>query len=149
MITFLRCDCDNEDFIKLTECLDADLNARNGKLQNTYDGFNRIRDISTALVAFDGDFAVGCGCFKRYDDTSVEIKRIFVLPEKRGHGIAKKLLGLLEQWAAELGYSFSVLETGKNQPEAISLYEKAGYARTENYGPYAGIENSVCFKKKL
>jgi hypothetical protein len=41
------------------------------------------------------------------------------------------------------------LETGKQQPEAIRLYEKSGYAYIPNYGQYAGVDNSVCMKKEL
>jgi len=42
-----------------------------------------------------------------------------------------------------------MLETGKRQPEAIELYKKSGYKLTPNYGQYAGVENSLCFEKKL
>ena len=42
-----------------------------------------------------------------------------------------------------------ILETGKRQAEAIRLYKKSGYDIIPNYGQYAGIENSVCFKKDL
>ena len=74
---------------------------------------------------------------------------MFVLPEFRNKGLASMVLSALENWAKELGYQTCVLETGKKQPEAIALYEKAGYRQIPNYGQYAGIENSVCFEKKL
>jgi putative acetyltransferase len=48
-----------------------------------------------------------------------------------------------------MGYSIARLETGKGQPEAIGLYEKAGYSVIENYGPYIGIENCICMKKEI
>jgi GNAT superfamily N-acetyltransferase len=77
----------------------------------------------------------------------MEVKRMYVLPNNRGKGIATTLLWELEKWALELGYMKCVLETGKRQPEAISLYEKSGYQRIPNYGQYKGVENSICFEK--
>jgi len=41
------------------------------------------------------------------------------------------------------------LETGINQPEAMSLYEKSGFKRIPNYPPYVGVESSFCFEKVL
>ena len=61
----------------------------------------------------------------------------------------KIILKELEKWAAELNYTKCVLETGKKQPEAITLYLKNGYAIIPNYGQYIGIENSVCFAKVI
>lgn len=59
-----------------------------------------------------------------------------------------KILSELEKWAAESGYSSTVLETGKRQPEAINLYKKAGYKIIPNFGQYEGVENSVCMMKE-
>jgi hypothetical protein len=42
-----------------------------------------------------------------------------------------------------------MLETGKNQPEAIRLYEKSRYKIIPNFGKYVNCENSICFKKEL
>jgi GNAT superfamily N-acetyltransferase len=53
----------------------------------------------------------------------------------------------LELWAAELGYTAYVLETGRKQPEAIRIYQKAGYTVIPNYGQYKNVENSVCMTK--
>ena len=91
----------------------------------------------------------GCGCFKKYGPDTVEIKRIYVKPEYRGAGIAQQILAELERWAVEAGFSAAILETGNKQPEAIGLYQKNGYRRIANYGPYAGLADSICFGKKL
>ena len=91
----------------------------------------------------------GCGCFKKFDDNAVEVKRMFVKPEARGKGIAHYMLAGLEAWANEIGFDHAVLETGNNQPEAIRLYEKAGYTIIPNYGQYSGMETSICMRKKL
>jgi putative acetyltransferase len=78
-----------------------------------------------------------------------ELKRMFVAPEARGAGIATALLASLEATARELGVGRLVLETGPRQPEAIALYEKHGYARIPNFGPYVGDPLSLCFAKDL
>jgi GNAT superfamily N-acetyltransferase len=83
------------------------------------------------------------------DDTSVEIKRMFVQPAERGKGIARSILTGLELWAKETGFSYTMLETGNNQPEAIALYQKAGYTVIPNYGQYSGMETSICMRKAL
>ena len=101
------------------------------------------------MLAFENDQAVGCGAIKAFDDTSMEIKRMFTLQPYRGKGVASTVLLELEKWAKELQSAACLLETGKRQPEAIALYQKAGYRQIPNYGQYAGIENSVCFKKLL
>jgi putative acetyltransferase len=85
----------------------------------------------------------------QYDTTTVEIKRMFVLPGYRGKGHALEIVKALEAWATEYGYKTCILETGKKQPEAINLYQKAGYAIIKNFGQYEHIENSVCMKKHL
>ncbi len=79
----------------------------------------------------------------------MEIKRMYTVVERRGKGIASEVLRELEIWAAELSCHTCILETGRRQPEAIALYEKSGYTQIPNYGQYAGVENSVCFQKKI
>jgi GNAT superfamily N-acetyltransferase len=101
------------------------------------------------LVGYLNDTAVGCGAFRAIDTETVEIKRMFVNPDFRGKGIASSILKELEQWASELNYSQTILETGINQPEAIALYKKMGYYVIENYGQYINAENSVCMRKVL
>ena len=100
-------------------------------------------------IIFENDEAVACGAIKELDSKSMEVKRMFTLPEKRGKGLASKILNELETWAKELGYEKTVLETGKRQTEAVALYNKSGYKVIPNYGQYIGVENSVCMKKIL
>jgi len=66
-----------------------------------------------------------------------------------GHGLGLEVLKELEKWAAELKYRTCILETGKKQPEAIRLYQKAGYTLIKNYGQYENVENSVCMAKAI
>jgi putative acetyltransferase len=149
MTHFIRTDSDNSDFKNLAALLDADLKIRDGDEHAFYTQFNKITTIRNAIVCYADDKAIGCGAFREYDQSKVEIKRMFVLPEYRGHGIATKILNELELWAAEFNYQEYILETGKNQPEAIRLYKKAGFSITPSYGQYLNVENSVCMKKSI
>ena len=148
-MTFTRTSSNNIDFQKLVEALDADLKIRDGEDNNFYAQFNKIIAIKHAIVAYDGDLPVGCGAIKQFSNDTMEVKRMYVLPTKRGHGIAAAILSKLEIWAKELQYARCVLETGQKQPEAIALYKKEGYKIIPNYGQYEGIANSVCFEKLL
>ncbi|MCB0466320.1 MAG: GNAT family N-acetyltransferase [Aequorivita sp.] len=146
----LRTDSTNKDFIELVKHLDADLAIRDGDDHPFYDQFNKIDSIKYTIVAYDENKrALGCGAIKQFEPNVMEVKRMFVPMELRGKGIAKEILNELEAWAKELGNRKCILETGIKQPEAISLYKKCGYKFMDNYGQYAGVENSVCFEKLL
>jgi GNAT superfamily N-acetyltransferase len=101
------------------------------------------------VVADDDGTPVGCGAIRRHDDDAAEIKRMYVRPAARGRGISRFLLGRLEAAARMLGYRAIVLETGLRQPEAIALYESAGYTVTPNFGFFADSALSVCYRKEL
>jgi putative acetyltransferase len=149
MTTFQRTDSSNADFQSLVKLLDEDLAIRDGAEHAFYDQFNKIVNIKHAIVCYLDGQPIGCGAFKEYDDKTVEIKRMYVKPEYRGKSIGLYILKELELWAAELHYPATVLETGKKQPEAIRLYEKAGYTRIKNFGQYENVENSVCMSKDI
>lgn len=149
MLEMERCNSENEQFIDLIKKLNEDLQERNGVKQDFYDKYNILPYIDTVLILKKDGKAVACGCFKPYDNTSVEIKRMFVKKEYRGKGYSKQILRSLEKWASELGFKRAVLETGKNQLEALGLYKKSNYTRIENYGLYLGVEHSVCFEKNI
>jgi GNAT superfamily N-acetyltransferase len=136
-------------FILLVDLLDEDLNVRYGNLQKEYDKYNLLDSIKNVIIAFSNSEPVGCGSFKEYDNSTIEIKRMFVKPENRGTGLANKILHALEEWGSELGYKKSILETGIGQPEAIKFYTKCGYEKINNFGQYIGNSNSVCMSKNL
>ncbi len=93
--------------------------------------------------------AVACGGMCRYDETTAEIRRMYVAPAARGRGLSRVVLARLEEEARRLGYSAVRLETGDRQPEAISLYRSAGYEPIPRYGPYVDDERSICLEKRL
>ena len=148
-LTLITTDSSSIDFRNLVTELDKDLSVRDGEEHGFYSQYNKLDHIKHVVVAYFENKAVGCGAFKEYEPGAVEIKRMFVLPEYRGQGIALQVLSKLEQWASSLNYNASILETGKKQPEAIALYQKAGYGIIPNYGQYVGIENSVCMRKTI
>src|SRR4051794_39573046 len=78
------------------------------------------------LVAYAAERAVGCGGLKRLDANHVEIKRLYVAPEARGAGVARRILAALEQTAAARGYGTVRLDTGAHQPAALALFESVG-----------------------
>ena len=145
----LRTTSENPDFQKLVKQLDAYLAVMDGEEHAFYHQYNKIDLLKNCIVIFDNDEAVTCGAIKEFDSKSMEVKRMFTLPEKRGKGLASKILTELETWTKELGYEKTFLETGKRQTEAIALYNKCGYKVIPNYGQYIGIDNSICFEKKL
>lgn len=145
----LRTTSENLDFQKLVKQLDAYLAIMDGDEHSFYDQYNKIDLLKNCIVIFEDETAVACGAIKAFDEQSMEIKRMFTLPEMRGKGIASKILNQLENWTKELGFSKTILETGIKQTEAIALYEKCGYKIIPNYGQYSGIENSVCYEKSL
>ena len=100
------------------------------------------------VARHDGDL-IGCAGLRRHDDETVELKRMFVRVEHRRRGHARRLLSSLEDHARELGYRKLALETGLAQPEAIALYESAGYLPLPGFGHYAGDDLSRAFVKVL
>ena len=92
---------------------------------------------------------IGCGGIARFDAARGEVKRMYVVPEARGRGLGRRLLEELEAQARALGYTSVVLETGDRQPEALGLYESAGFERIPCYPPYDSRELSLCFEKRL
>ena len=149
MLNLARTDSTNPDFTALVEKLDADLAIRDGDDHAFYAQYNKTNMLRQAIVAYVDDAPAGCGAIKPFDETGVEVKRMYTNPEFRKRGIASTVLAELEDWASELGYKRCVLETGKNQPEAIAMYLRNGYKVIPNYGQYANIPNSVCFEKFL
>jgi putative acetyltransferase len=149
MISTRRTSSNDSVFHQLVSALDKDLADRYGTLQQFYDQYNKIENLATVVIAFVNDKPAGCACFKYFEDGAVELKRMYVAPLYRGHGIGATLLAELEKWAAELGYRSLVLELGNQQPEAFQLYQKQGFRVIPNYGQYTGMDTSICMKKQI
>src|SRR5215475_11504648 len=149
MISFER--HDSEEAQNLIRQLDEDLLRRYPALKAVH-GLHP-QDVADPNFTFviarvDGN-AVGCGALRALEPGVGEVKRMFVLPEFRGRGIARRILEGLESRARDLGYASVWLETGIGQPEAIGLYKSAGYDEFTGWGEYIGNPFSVCFQKRL
>ena len=144
-----RTTANNQDFQFLVKKLDHELWNELKEDQSTYDQYNKVPDIPTAVIAYNGAAPVACGCYKEFDKETVEIKRMFVQKEYRGKGMSKKILSELERWAKENNYRYAVLETSIHFTTARNLYASNGYTVIPNYGPYADLPESVCMKKEL
>ncbi|RWU05618.1 GNAT family N-acetyltransferase [Pedobacter chitinilyticus] len=147
--TTKRTTSSDPDFIVLVKLLDAELAKIDGEEHGFYAQYNKIDKINHVVLVYDNDIPVACGAIKAYATDTMEVKRMFTQPNYRGRGAASLLLQHLEIWAHELGFDKCVLETGKRQPDAISLYQKNSYHIIPNYGQYEGIDNSICFEKIL
>jgi GNAT superfamily N-acetyltransferase len=99
------------------------------------------------LVAYAGGRPVGCGGLKRLDDEAVELKRLYVVDDMRGAGLARTLVRALEAAAAAAGYSIVRLDTGSDQPEALKLFQTAGYTPIPDYNQNPAA--SYWFEKRL
>ena len=106
-------------------------------------------DIDVFLVAVNESAAIGCGALRRLAPDVAEIKRMYVVPESRGSGVAVGLLRALEDSAVTRGWTTVRLETGPEQPEAIRFYEREGYRQIPLFGAYVGSNLSVCYERVL
>ena len=149
MITIIRTNSENKDFIHLVKYLDAELAKLDGDEHEFYAQLNKTHTLKHVIVAYENDKPIACGALREHSPTIMEVKRMYTSPESRGKGIATKILAELEKWASELSYQKCILETGKRQPDAIWLYQKNGYKIIPNYGKYLVMENSVCFEKEI
>ncbi|MGW3376210.1 GNAT family N-acetyltransferase [Streptomyces hydrogenans] len=150
---------DHPEAVKLQDAVQAEYVVR-------YDGESDVTPLDPSmfvpphglyLLAYDAeDRAVASGAWRRQDendegyaDGDAELKRMYVIPEARGLGLARRILALLEDDARAAGRTRMVLETGTAQPEAIALYTSSGYEPCAKFGHYRDYDNSRCFAKPL
>jgi GNAT superfamily N-acetyltransferase len=144
----------SDDALKLIERLSRELASRYEEDIDEGKGAFAPSDMDAPVAAFvvarlDGE-PVGCGAIRPWDEPGVaEVKRMFVEPDMRRHGISKQILLKLEEAARSFGYTALKLETGTRQPEAIALYEKTGYKHCDCWGKYVNNTWSVCYRKEL
>jgi len=108
----------------------------------------RQPNVTFLTAGVDGEVA-GCGAFVNQGGDYAEIKRMFVLPEFRGLKLGRRILEELENRARASGLAFARLEMGIHQPEALLLYERAGYQRRGPFGDYSEDPLSIFMEKKL
>lgn len=148
---FHRTDGKDKDFMENCRLLDLDLDRRVGKKikRDKYKPYNRLDEIREAIVVYEDNKVIGGGAIRRYDEENMELKRVFVHPQYQGRGIGSRLVSLLMEWAAELGYNRMILETGELLAESCAVYKKLGFRVIPNYGPYENMPESLCMAKDL
>ena len=93
---------------------------------------------------------MGCVALVREAPDWAEVKRIYVRPVARGAGVGGAMLGAVESAGRGMGLQWLRIETGSRQPEALSLFERAGYARRGRFGAYPlGDPWSIFMEKAL
>jgi len=105
-------------------------------------------DVLFAVARDSEGLAIGCGAIVLYPEFG-ELKRMYVSPRGRGHGVAKKLMALLESRAADVDCKLLKLETGPYQHEALALYASTGYERRGPFGDYTNDPLSVFMEKHI
>jgi len=150
-LKYVYTDEKNIDFQNFSKLIDDYFNKLVGgeKNRKNFIQYNSLEKIHDVFIAYDKNYAVGCAGLRRYDEDTAEIKRVFVREEYRGKGISKRLMLLLEERAAEIGFKSLVLQTRQACTEAIGLYLSLGYLRINNYPPYDKMPLAVCFKKSI
>jgi GNAT superfamily N-acetyltransferase len=135
----------------------ADLWERRDRLLPEPGALSRVptaEEVLVTWIALDGPQAVATGSLRRLGGTARhpevihEVKRMFVRPSHRRRGLAADVLAAVERSALDRGIGVLQLQTGIRQPEAVALYEREGWTRTDPYPPYPA-ETSICFEKRL
>lgn len=101
------------------------------------------------LVARLGSDVVGCGALVDRGGEYAEIKRMYVRPSGRGAGVGRAILEALVARAQARGLRQLRLETGNAQPEALALYERAGFRPRGPFGEYREDPLSVFMERDL
>ena len=150
MVTIRRERYDGPAATALVAALQADLTARyGGPDANPVGAAEFTLPRGVFLVAEDGGEPIGCVGLRLLPDGAGELKRMYVVPHRRGTGVARALLAAVEQEARALGCPAVRLETGLAQPEAMALYRSAGYELIPGYGYYACAPGARSFEKVL
>jgi len=145
----LRTNSDNPEFQKLVIDLESYLTLTDEEAHKVCKPYNQLETIKHVIIINVDDEIAGCGAIRAYDSKTIEIKRMFVAEKFRNQGIATKILKELENWAKELGFDKSILETGSMMPAAIAFYKRNDYLQIPNYGQYSANSKSICFGKNL
>ncbi len=100
------------------------------------------------FVVYQDETPAGCGGVQIFADYA-ELKRMYVRPQFRGHGLGKLMVAHLSDYAAQHGIKVLRLETGVSQLEALGLYESFGFRRIPPFGNYFDDPLSICMEKRI
>lgn len=140
----------DEGLALLSQALDDFYFDRFGDAYLDYRPHNSLNELAGAAMLYDAETPCGCCGWKPLDETTAELKRVYVRPAYRKQGAARQLVEAIETQVRQLGYTRTVLETARETPEAVAFYERIGYRTLpEGFGPYVGDSNCVCLEKTL
>ena len=139
----------SKDYAMLAKKLDDYYISLVGDVHLRYANVNNPKNMAYIIVAYEGKTPIGCGCWKAVDDTTAEVKRIYVEPQYRRRGVASAIIDLLESHILASGYTQALLETARTTGDSKALYFSLGYREIPYYGSPAGAENCRCFLKEL
>lgn len=100
------------------------------------------------LVLVDGEVAGTVG-FKKLDERTAELKRMYLRPKFRGYGISNIMLDKILNDAKVSGATEILLDTLSNLESAIRLYKKNGFYEIEKYNDNPVKEGMVYLRKTL
>lgn len=136
----------DERFLNLVEELDYGYYQLIGDELEKYKQYNEFKNPHVVILMED-DEAIACASYRKFDEESVEFKRVYVKKEYRKRGIAYTLMKELEKDVIENGFKYSYIVTGKNNHAAIGLYEKLDFFKTDKFGQFKEDETVLCMKK--
>lgn len=97
-------------------------------------------DYDPILVArHDGEVA-GCVALHRFEDTTAEMKRLYVRPAYRAHGAGRALVNAIIDAARARSFTRMRLDTLPTMHGALALYRSLGFVEIAPYraNPIAG-----------
>lgn len=156
-LRIVRCAITDPDAARLVEEVQLEYVARYGSRDDTPlkpEYFAAPR--GAFFVGYLGDEPVATGAWRLREDVdalgstrTAEIKRMYVAPAGRRQGLARRMLAHLETTAHEAGAEVMVLESGTEQPEALTLYASAGYEPIPGFGFYKRSPRNRCMARRL
>lgn len=150
-ITLREVSSEHPDFRRLCGELDSFLNKAIGgeEKREKYKKYNRLDTMDYAVIAYDEQHAAGCAALRRYSETEIEVKRVFVQEPYRGQKIGGRMLAHLIRHAQEMGYQYMLLETGIFLDASVRMYERYGFKQIANYGGYRNMPESFCMGRGI
>jgi putative acetyltransferase len=100
------------------------------------------------LIARDADAAAGCVALRRLDDSTGEMKRMYVRAQYRGSGLGRRLAVAIVEEAKRRSYTRLVLDTLPKLTSAIALYRDLGFRECKPYLP-APTPGALCFELRI
>ena len=148
---------DHADALALIEAVQQEYVVRYGGRDRTpMDPAEFTPPAGAFYVGYRDDVPVMTGAWRFRDDVTrlgstrpAEVKRMYVVPEARRAGLARLMLAHLEATARTAGAEVMIMETGTAQPEAMALYQAAGYEPVEPFGHYRDEPLNRCYGRRL